>query len=103
LVTPVNDGAVKQEAVMSKSKKTKLYEVQYAIPVEGMTVIEATSVEDAKKIAEDSSNYSALYRGATITREGVVVKGVELSKVHGETADNVGGAVVAVPRVKYAA
>ena len=80
----------------------KLWEIDYQIVLIGFTVIAADSAEAAKAIAEDVANLPALYRGANVFK-GAVVTDAQASTKAGETSDNVGLAIIAVPRCVVAA
>ena len=80
----------------------KLWEIDYQIVLIGFTVIAADSAEAAKAIAEDVANLPALYRGANVFK-GAVVTDSQASTKAGETSDNVGLAIIAVPRCVVAA
>jgi hypothetical protein len=88
--------------VKKETQKQTLYDVDYTITLNGFTVIAADSVEAAKAIAEDVANLPALYRGAKVFK-GAVVTDAQASTKAGETSDNVGLAIIAVPRCVVAA
>ena len=76
----------------------KLWEIDYQIVLIGFTVIAADSAESAKAIVEDPINFPALFQGSGAFRPAAVTK-IEVSTKAGETSDNIGAVITAIPRV----
>lgn len=82
------------EAVKSET----LFDVDYTLTLNGFVVIAADSPEQAKLIVEDPINFPALFQGSGAFRPAAVTK-IEVSTKAGETSDNIGAVITAIPRV----
>jgi hypothetical protein len=76
----------------------QLFEVFYEAKVSGVTVIRAESAEQAQQIVADPTNWSVLHNAAS-PYVPVVVKSVSPTEKPGETEDNLGGIISAIPRI----
>jgi hypothetical protein len=86
------------KVVKKEESKQTLYDVDYAITLSGFTVIAADSPEAAKAIVEDSANLPTLFHASSAFNPASVLSLTPTVKP-GETSDNLGAAIVAIPRV----